>query len=135
MMTRRFDAPGPAAPTRTPSQKPRTDRPRTNTLTAFVAAGLPTDRFFFEGFLPQKAGARRNRLEALVQVPGTLVLFESPHRLPEMLADAAAVLGPDRPAAVTRELTKLYETVRRDTVGSLSERFGLDGAPKGAIVV
>ncbi|MHB2205915.1 16S rRNA (cytidine(1402)-2'-O)-methyltransferase [Methylobacterium sp. CM6257] len=104
-------------------------------MTALVAAGLPTDRFFFEGFLPQKAGARRNRLEALVQVPGTLVLFESPHRLPEMLADAAAVLGPDRPAAVTRELTKLYETVRRDTLGSLSERFAQDGPPKGEIVV
>ncbi|QGY00534.1 16S rRNA (cytidine(1402)-2'-O)-methyltransferase [Methylobacterium mesophilicum SR1.6/6] len=104
-------------------------------MTALVAAGLPTDRFFFEGFLPQKAGARRNRLEALVPVPGTLVLFESPHRLPEMLADAAAVLGPDRPAAVTRELTKLYETVRRDTLGSLSARFGEDGPPKGEIVV
>jgi 16S rRNA (cytidine1402-2'-O)-methyltransferase len=104
-------------------------------MTALVAAGLPTDRFFFEGFLPQKAGARRNRLEALTQVPGTLVLFESPHRLPEMLADAAAVLGADRPAAVTRELTKFYETIRRDTLGSLSERFGQEGAPKGEIVV
>jgi 16S rRNA (cytidine1402-2'-O)-methyltransferase len=104
-------------------------------MTALVAAGLPTDRFFFEGFLPQKAGARRNRLEALMQVPGTLVLFESPHRLPEMLADAAAVLGADRPAAVTRELTKFYETIRRDTLGSLSERFGQEGAPKGEIVV
>ncbi|MCJ2085224.1 16S rRNA (cytidine(1402)-2'-O)-methyltransferase [Methylobacterium sp. E-005] len=104
-------------------------------MTALVAAGLPTDRFFFEGFLPQKAGARRNRLEALVQVPGTLVLFESPHRLPEMLADAAAVLGPDRPAAVTRELTKLYETVRRDTLGGLSQRFAEDGPVKGEIVV
>lgn len=104
-------------------------------MTALVAAGLPTDRFFFEGFLPQKAGARRNRLEALIQVPGTLVVFESPHRLPEMLADAAAVLGPDRPAAVTRELTKLYETIRRDTLGALSERFAQEGAPKGEIVV
>ena len=103
--------------------------------TALVAAGLPTDRFFFEGFLPAKAGARRNRLEALAQVPGTLVLFESPHRLPEMLSDAAAVLGPERPAAVTRELTKFYETVRRDTLGSLSERFGSEGPPKGEIVV
>jgi 16S rRNA (cytidine1402-2'-O)-methyltransferase len=104
-------------------------------MTALVAAGLPTDRFFFEGFLPQKSGARRNRLEALMQVPGTLVLFESPHRLPDMLADAAAVLGSERPAAVTRELTKLYETVRRDTLGSLSARFGQDGPPKGEIVV
>ncbi|GJD35292.1 16S rRNA (cytidine(1402)-2'-O)-methyltransferase [Methylobacterium aerolatum] len=103
--------------------------------TALVAAGLPTDRFFFEGFLPQKAGARRNRLEALAQVPGTLVLFESPHRLPDMLADAAATLGADRAAAVTRELTKLYETVRRDTLGNLAARFGEEGPPKGEIVV
>jgi 16S rRNA (cytidine1402-2'-O)-methyltransferase len=103
--------------------------------TALVAAGLPTDRFFFEGFLPQKAGARRNRLEALAQVPGTLVLFESPHRLPEMLADAAAMLGADRAAAVTRELTKLYETVRRDSLGSLAARFGEEGPVKGEIVV
>ncbi|GJE36669.1 16S rRNA (cytidine(1402)-2'-O)-methyltransferase [Methylobacterium persicinum] len=103
--------------------------------TALVAAGLPTDRFFFEGFLPQKAGARRNRLEALGQVPGTLVLFESPHRLVEMLADAAAILGPDRAAAVTRELTKLYETVRRDSLGSLAARFAGEGPPKGEIVV
>ncbi len=104
-------------------------------MTALVAAGLPTDRFFFEGFLPQKAGARRNRLEALIPVPGTLVLFESPHRLIEMLADAAAVLGAERPAAVTRELTKLYETIRRDTLGALAERFAREGPPKGEIVV
>ena len=104
-------------------------------MTALVAAGLPTDRFFFEGFLPQKAGARRNRLEALVQVPATLVLFESPHRLPDMLADAAAILGADRAAAVTREVTKLFETVRRDTLGNLAARFGEEGPPKGEIVV
>jgi 16S rRNA (cytidine1402-2'-O)-methyltransferase len=103
--------------------------------TALVAAGLPTDRFFFEGFLPHKAGARRHRLEALAQVPGTLVLFESPHRLPEMLADAAATLGADRAAAVTRELTKLYETIRRDSLGNLAARFAEEGPPKGEIVV
>ncbi|MDO9427173.1 MAG: 16S rRNA (cytidine(1402)-2'-O)-methyltransferase [Methylobacterium sp.] len=104
-------------------------------MTAIVAAGLPTDRFFFEGFLPQKAGARRNRLEALAQVPGTLVLFESPHRLPEMLVDAAEVLGANRPAAVARELTKLYETIRRGTLGRLAETFTEEGAPRGEIVV
>ena len=104
-------------------------------MTAIVAAGLPTDRFFFEGFLPQKAGARRNRLEALAQVPGTLVLFESPHRLPEMLVDAAEVLGANRPAAVARELTKLYETIRRGTLGRLAETFAEEGAPRGEIVV
>ncbi len=104
-------------------------------MTAIVAAGLPTDRFFFEGFLPQKAGARRNRLEALAQVPGTLVLFESPHRLPEMLVDAAEVLGAGRPAAVARELTKLYETIRRGTLGDLAATFAEEGAPRGEIVV
>ena len=104
-------------------------------MTAIVAAGLPTDRFFFEGFLPQKAGARRNRLSALAGVPGTLVLFESPHRLPEMLADAASVLGGTRPAAVARELTKLFETIRRGTLASLSDTFAAEGAPKGEVVV
>ncbi|WP_336485321.1 16S rRNA (cytidine(1402)-2'-O)-methyltransferase [Methylobacterium nigriterrae] len=104
-------------------------------MTAIVAAGLPTDRFYFEGFLPQKGGARRNRLAALGAVPGTLVLFESPHRLPEMLADSAAMLGAGRPAAVARELTKLYETIRRGTLGSLAETFAEEGAPKGEVVV
>ena len=104
-------------------------------MTAIVAAGLPTDRFFFEGFLPQKAGARRNRLAALAAVPGTLVLFESPHRLPEMLADAATILGHGRPAAVARELTKLYETIRRGSLGLLAEVFSAEGPPKGEVVV
>ncbi|NEU10991.1 16S rRNA (cytidine(1402)-2'-O)-methyltransferase [Methylobacterium sp. BTF04] len=104
-------------------------------MTAIVAAGLPTDRFFFEGFLPHKSGARRNRLEALGQIPGTLVLFESPHRLPEMLVDAVAILGPARPAAVARELTKLYETIRRGTLGTLAATFAEEGAPKGEVVV
>jgi len=75
-------------------------------LAALVVAGLPTDRFFFEGFLPHKGGARRARLAELAAVPGTLVLFESPRRLAEALADCLAVLG-DRDAAVARELTKL----------------------------
>ena len=104
-------------------------------MTAIVAAGLPTDRFFFEGFLPAKSGARRTRLETLARIPGTLVLFESPHRLPEMLADAAEVLGRTRPAAVARELTKLYETIRRGDLGALAATFAEEGAPKGEIVV
>ncbi|WP_147078035.1 16S rRNA (cytidine(1402)-2'-O)-methyltransferase [Methylobacterium haplocladii] len=104
-------------------------------MTAIVAAGLPTDRFFFEGFLPQKSGARRNRLEALGAIPGTLVLFESPHRLPEMLVDAAAILGGSRPAAVARELTKFYETIRRGSLEFLAETFAEEGAPKGEVVV
>lgn len=104
-------------------------------MTAIVAAGLPTDRFFFEGFLPAKSGARRNRLEALERIPGTVVLFESPHRLPEMLVDAVEVLGPTRPAAVARELTKLYETIRRGSLGDLAALYAEEGAPKGEVVV
>ncbi|WP_298959366.1 16S rRNA (cytidine(1402)-2'-O)-methyltransferase [uncultured Methylobacterium sp.] len=104
-------------------------------ITALMAAGLPTDRFFFEGFLPQKSGARRNRLAALAGVPGTLVLFEAPHRLPEMLADAAEVLGGARPAAVARELTKLFETVRRGDLAGLAANYAASGPPKGEVVV
>ena len=103
-------------------------------LSALVVSGLPTDRFFFEGFLPAKSGARRGRLAELAGIPGTLMLFESPHRLPEMLADAAAVLG-DRPAVVARELTKMFETVRRGTLASLAATFAEEGPPKGEIVV
>jgi 16S rRNA (cytidine1402-2'-O)-methyltransferase len=103
-------------------------------LTALVVSGLPTDRFFFEGFLPPKSGARRARLSELARIPGTLMLFEGPHRLPEMLADAAAVLG-DRPAVVARELTKLFETVRRGSLPQLAEEFAREGPPKGEIVV
>ncbi|HEX8662953.1 MAG TPA: 16S rRNA (cytidine(1402)-2'-O)-methyltransferase [Beijerinckiaceae bacterium] len=103
-------------------------------LTALVVSGLPTDRFFFEGFLPAKSGARRTRLQALAAIPGTLILYEAPHRLPEMLADAADVLGA-RPAVMARELTKLYETVRRGTLRELADAFAEKGPPKGEIVV
>ncbi|MGA2792646.1 MAG: 16S rRNA (cytidine(1402)-2'-O)-methyltransferase [Roseiarcus sp.] len=103
-------------------------------LAALVVAGLPTDRFFFEGFLPPKSAARRARINELAAVPGTLVFFESPRRLAEMLADLSAELG-DRPAAVARELTKLYETIRRGTLGALAAQFGGEAPPKGEIVV
>jgi 16S rRNA (cytidine1402-2'-O)-methyltransferase len=103
-------------------------------MAALVVAGLPTDRFFFEGFLPPKSAARRSRLAALAGIPGTLVMFESPRRLPDMLGDAAAVLGA-RPAAVARELTKFYETVRRGSLLDLAEQFASEGPPKGEIVV
>ncbi|MGL5735112.1 MAG: 16S rRNA (cytidine(1402)-2'-O)-methyltransferase [Beijerinckiaceae bacterium] len=103
-------------------------------LAALMVAGMPTDRFFFEGFLPPKAGARRTRLKALEQVPGTLVFFESPHRVADMLADSAAMLG-DRPAAVARELTKFYEEVRRDAVPALAAHYAQAPTPKGEIVV
>jgi 16S rRNA (cytidine1402-2'-O)-methyltransferase len=103
-------------------------------LTALVVSGLPSDRFFFEGFLPPKSAARRARLGQIAAIPGTLMLFEAPHRLPEMLADAADVLG-ERPAVVARELTKLFETVRRGSLRELAEIFAAEGPPKGEIVV
>lgn len=103
-------------------------------LAALVVAGLPTDRFFFEGFLPHKSGPRRARLAELASVPGTLVFFESPRRIAETLTDAAAVLGP-RPAAIARELTKLYETVRRDRLDALAAALAGEEPPKGEIVL
>jgi 16S rRNA (cytidine(1402)-2'-O)-methyltransferase len=91
-------------------------------LAALVVAGLPTDRFFFEGFLPQKSAARRQRISALAPIPGTLIFFESARRTAECLADLAAVLG-NREAAVCRELTKKFETVRRGTLAKLAAEF------------
>ncbi|MDE2363019.1 MAG: 16S rRNA (cytidine(1402)-2'-O)-methyltransferase [Hyphomicrobiales bacterium] len=91
-------------------------------LAALVVAGLPTDRFFFEGFLPQKNAARRARLAELAAIPGTLVFFESPRRIAETLADCASVLGA-RDAAVARELTKHFETVRRGPLADLAREI------------
>ncbi len=103
-------------------------------LAALVVSGLPTDRFFFEGFLPAKSGPRRARYAELAAIPATLVLYEAPHRLAESLADAAAMLGP-RPAAMARELTKLFETVRRGTLTDLAAAFASEPTPKGEIVI
>ena len=103
-------------------------------LAALVVAGLPTDRFFFEGFLPSKTIARRARAAALADIPGTLVFFESPRRLAATLADLAAVLG-DREAAIARELTKHFETVRRGSLRSLAEALAGERPPKGEIVL
>ena len=103
-------------------------------LAALVVAGLPTSRFFFEGFLPVKSAARRQRIAEIAAVPATLVFFESPRRLGELLADLAAVLGP-REAAVARELTKLYEAVRRGPLPELAAAYAVEDAPRGEIVV
>ena len=103
-------------------------------IMALAISGLPTDRFFFQGFLPAKASARRKVLAELAMIPATLVLFESPHRLAASLADAAAVLGP-RPAAIARELTKLHEEVRRGSLDRLAADLARAPAPKGEIVV
>jgi 16S rRNA (cytidine1402-2'-O)-methyltransferase len=89
--------------------------------TALALSGLPTDRFCFEGFLPRKPGERRRALTELRDERRTLVLFEAPHRLAAMLADAAELLGPDRPAAACREMTKTYEEVRRGTLAELAD--------------
>jgi len=102
-------------------------------VAALSVAGLPTDAFFFAGFLPQKSAARRARIAELAAVPGTLVFFEAPHRLGPALADLAEVLG-DRPAAVARELTKRFETVDRATLSELAERHS-GGETKGEIVL
>lgn len=89
--------------------------------TALVLSGLPCDRFCFEGFLPRRGGARERALAALAGEPRTLVFFEAPHRVADMLTAAAAAFGADRPAAVCRELTKVYEEVRRGSLGELAD--------------
>jgi len=93
---------------------------------ALSIAGIATDRFCFEGFLPTRAGERRTRLVALRDEPRTLVFFEAPHRIALALADCAAVFGAGREAAVARELTKVFETVHRGTLGGLAARATLD---------
>ena len=103
-------------------------------LAALVSAGLPSDRFFFEGFLPPKSGARKSRLSELRAIPATLIFYESGPRLTESLADMAATLG-TRDAAVCRELTKAFEEVRRGPLGELASHYEEAGAPKGEIVV
>ncbi len=103
-------------------------------LAALTVSGLPSDRFLFAGFLPNKSGARRRALAELAPVPASLVIYESARRLPAALADMAEVLGP-RPAAVARELTKLHEEVRRGTLPALAEHYQAAGPPKGEVVV
>jgi 16S rRNA (cytidine1402-2'-O)-methyltransferase len=103
-------------------------------MAALSIAGLPTDRFFFEGFLPAKETARRARIAELARIPSTLVLFESGPRLAASLADLAAGLG-GREAAVCRELTKLYEEVRRGDLATLAGDYAAADEPKGEIVV
>lgn len=103
-------------------------------LAALTLAGLPTDRFFFAGFLSSKQEARRKELAELGQIPSTLVFLESANRLAAVLADMAAALG-GRQAAVARELTKKFEEVRRGSLGDLAAHYAEAGAPKGEIVI
>ena len=81
-------------------------------IAALSAAGLPSDRFIFEGFLPAKAAGRRARLEQLKEEPRTLIFYEAPHRILECLEDMQSVLGGERPAVLARELTKTFETLK-----------------------
>lgn len=102
-------------------------------ISALVAAGLPTDEFFFGGFLPARSGARRTRLSELSAIPGTLIFYEAPHRLAASLKDAYEVLG-EREAVVARELTKLHEEIRRGRLSELSEHYA-KVEPRGEIVL
>ena len=101
---------------------------------ALTVAGLPTDRFFFEGFLPSKSAARRTRIAELARIPATLVLYESGPRLADALSDLAAGLGA-REAAVCRELTKLHEEVRRGTLETLARDYAAGAETRGEIAI
>ncbi len=103
-------------------------------LTALTLAGLPTDAFFFAGFLPNASGARRSRIEALRDIPGTLVFYESPKRVAGCLSDLSDILGSDRQGALCRELTKKFEEVRRGSLQELAEAYQ-DQTPKGEVVL
>lgn len=104
-------------------------------LAGLSLSGLPTDRFLYAGFPPPKQAARRKWLAELNTVQATLVLLESAQRLADSLADMAAVLGPQREAAVARELTKKFEEVRRGPLSELAAYYAAAGAPKGEITL
>lgn len=102
-------------------------------ISALVAAGLPTDEFFFAGFLPARSNARRARLNELRLVPGTLIFYEAPHRLAVALKDAYEILG-EREAVVARELTKLHEEIRRGRLSELTKHYNEQDV-RGEIVI
>ncbi|WP_447593714.1 16S rRNA (cytidine(1402)-2'-O)-methyltransferase [Aquipseudomonas campi] len=95
-------------------------------IAALSAAGLPSDRFIFEGFLPAKAVGRRARLEALREEPRTVIFYEAPHRILECIEDMRAVLGAERPAVLARELTKTFETLKGLPLGELHDWIAAD---------
>ncbi len=103
-------------------------------ISALIAAGLPTDEFFFAGFLPSRSNARRARLSELRTVPGTLIFYEAPHRLATTLTDAFEILG-EREAVVARELTKLHEEIRRGRLSELATHYASEENTRGEIVV
>ncbi|WP_107328716.1 16S rRNA (cytidine(1402)-2'-O)-methyltransferase [Metapseudomonas otitidis] len=95
-------------------------------IAALSAAGLPSDRFIFEGFLPAKVAARRGRLELLKEEPRTLIFYEAPHRVLESVQDMASLFGKDRHAVLARELTKTFETLKGAPLGELAEWIAAD---------
>jgi 16S rRNA (cytidine1402-2'-O)-methyltransferase len=103
-------------------------------ITALISSGLPTDEFFFGGFLPAKTNARRSRLAQLRQLPATLIFYEAPHRIAATLKDAYEILG-ERKAFVARELTKLHEELVRGLLSELAARFGSGERARGEIVL
>jgi len=103
-------------------------------VSGLVASGLPSDEFYFAGFLPARANARRARLEELSAIPATLIFYEAPHRISATLKDALDTLG-NRQAAVARELTKLHEEIARGSLSTLTERFGSDSRARGEMVL
>jgi len=103
-------------------------------LAGLSVAGLPTDRFFFEGFLPAKQAARQKRVVALTGIPSTVVLFESGLRIAATLADLAAAFGP-RLAAICRELTKVHEEVKRGDLEALAQEYAGDAEKRGEFVI
>ena len=103
-------------------------------ITALVASGMPTDEFFFGGFLPARSGARRARLSELRSIPATLIFYEGPHRIAATLKDARAILG-EREAVVARELTKMHEEIVRGRLSELAERFASAESARGEMVL
>ncbi|MGH8471824.1 MAG: 16S rRNA (cytidine(1402)-2'-O)-methyltransferase [Gammaproteobacteria bacterium] len=93
-------------------------------VAALAVSGLPVERFAFEGFLPQRREARRKRLQALCREARTLVFYEAPHRVGETLEDLSSLFGPERPAAIAREITKLHEETRCATLADLTAWLG-----------
>jgi 16S rRNA (cytidine1402-2'-O)-methyltransferase len=103
-------------------------------IAALVASGLPTDEFFFAGFLPARSGSRRTRLAELRELLATLIFYEAPHRIAATLRDAREILG-ERKAVVARELTKIHEEIVRGRLSELAERFGSEEKARGEIVL
>src|SRR6185437_1844521 len=103
-------------------------------ISALVASGLPSDEFFFGGFLPARAGARRARLAELRSLPATLIFYEGPHRIAATLKDALEILG-ERQAVVARELTKMHEEIARGSLSELTARFSSPESARGEMVL